>query len=638
MHECLSLVNVSKLPSYLRARAKAAKNGSSSDLIFLLRFISITNPKIILLLPLIFVHLDPSNIPTPHDLDSIQFDACRRQELDRIYGALAALCAITEMLDPKSVIPPAAYADLWPRVYQWTIFVHTYWEVIPDMDLAAAYRATAINILTFHREDGLKVAVGRAAGLRCILAEYWVKIMRKEISTDVQVPPILTFLFNTEESEDTIKFMEILEGCGGSDNLAHLLVQQINTIAGGGLNQPAIEIMNSVIQVLYKHGKGPLLTGLLIHGGAKALIDAISFCEEARFIDLEAGEKVHVGIIYLLSCFESRAGAMWVSQTLSAGLLRLVAVLGRARQTETDVLFPTYSMLQRFLIKTLPDFLINYKITQQLSDALDDAYSVAASTKPFSTSIIYSFWTEFVELVRERLGAIESWRQRLSMSPNACENSQCIKTGAMHPLKKCAGCGLAWYCSRECQTADWKAVHRASCPALRATDLPSSRQRDYVRAILQYNFRFPAIVTTVLSQQARFMYTNPEVDFLMVYDFTRNARGVDLVPNKVTPAWSEVKPTSDYAVPSDPRLAQLLQSAGNIHIHLIVLSVNSGNTARGPDRVVPMWSTSQVRDELSRIVQALPRGLRPSSLDAALVTPLRALAARAAKPMQDVYY
>ncbi|KAF7351149.1 MYND-type domain-containing protein [Mycena sanguinolenta] len=636
MHESLSLAHVSKLPSYLRARAKAAKNGSSSDLTFLLRFVPATDTKRMLLLPLIFVHLDPSGIPTSHDLDSILSDTSRHQELDRITGALAALHAISEMLDPQSVISPDAYTDLWPRVYQWTIFVHGHWEVIPGMDLGAAYRATAINILTFHREASLEAAVDKAPGLRYIIAEYWSKIMRGDISTDVQFPPILTFLFNSTGSKDKTKFMEIVEGCGGSGSLAYLLVQQINHIAAGQVTEPAIEGMNAVIQVLWQHGK-PLLTGILDHGGAKALIDAISFCEEARYSDLEAGEKVHVGVIYLLGCLESRAGATWVSQALSAGLLRFIAVLGRARQTETDVMFNTYSMLQRILRYILPNLLTDYKLVRQIPDALPEALSIT-STQSFSTCIIYPFWTEFIELVRERLGALDFWLERRSMSPNSCENSQCRKAGPKGALKKCAGCGLAWYCSRECQTADWAAVHRASCRALKMTDLSGARQRDYIRAILQHNFKSPEIITTVLLQQARFMYANPGVDFLTVYDFTRNGRGIDSTKvRKSTPAWSQVKPRSDYAGAPGARLAHLLQSAGNIHIHLIVLSFELVNPHE-PKRVVPMWSTPQVRDELSRVVQAFPRGLQSSALDAALVKPLRALATRAAKPMQDVYY
>ncbi|KAF8178623.1 hypothetical protein K438DRAFT_1268365 [Mycena galopus ATCC 62051] len=442
MHESLSLTNVSKLPPHLRSRAKSAANGSFSDLILLLRLVSEpTDHRRVLFLPLLFIHLDPSGIPMPKDLDSILCNVSRHPELGRITGALAALNAIAEMIEARGVVPPAAYADLWPRLYRWTLFVHAYWEVIPDMDLAATYRATAIIVLALHRDDNTKAAVNKAAGLHCILAEYWAKIVRNELSPNVQlVASIHTFLFDydydSEGGKDRTRFMEILEGCGGSEgHLAYLFVQQINNTVGGRVTAPATMIVNSVIQALSSHGKGRLTTAMLAHGGAKALIDAIHFAEEARHIFPSAAEKVYIGVTYLMGNFESDAGAepVWVSQALSAGLLRLIAILGRSRRTQSDEMWFTWAILQRFLIKCLPDALVHYKIAGQIGDALPPALSIT-STATFSGCVIDSFWTDFVELLKERLGALNFWLERQSMSLNVVKIPNATKLGEGAPL------------------------------------------------------------------------------------------------------------------------------------------------------------------------------------------------------------
>ena len=37
------------------------------------------------------------------------------------------------------------------------------------------------------------------------------------------------------------------------------------------------------------------------------------------------------------------------------------------------------------------------------------------------------------------------------------------------PLDQCGGCKRCYYCSKACQTADWKAGHKAECKTLRGT-------------------------------------------------------------------------------------------------------------------------------------------------------------------------
>ncbi|KAJ6537401.1 hypothetical protein DFH09DRAFT_1400612 [Mycena vulgaris] len=640
MHESLSLDNISQLPSYLRSRAKLAGTGSSSDLIFLLRLIHrATDHKRVLLLPLLFVHLDPSGIPTPKDLDSMLCDASRHVELSRVTGALAALRAVSEMLAAR-VVPPPAYADLWHRLYRWIIFFHLYCEVIPDMDLPATYHAIATTILDLHRHDSMSAAVNKAADVRCIVADYWAKSVRGVLSIETElVAAILGFLFDldySEETEDETKLPEILVGIGGSESdLAYLLVKQSNDIIGRPVNYHtgSFNIVNSVIQAQSSYGDS-LRAGLLAHGGAKALIDAIFYAEEARPHFPLAAERVYVGLICLLGHFESDAGAVWISRALSAGLLRLIVVLGRSRKSEREEPWRTYSILQRFLIQALPESVVHYKIARKIKDELPVALAIASSA-PFAKCVIATLWTEFAELVQERLRALEFFMEKRLMSVSACANIQCGKTGERRAFRKCAGCGLACYCSPECQMTDWEAAHRGSCRALKSTGPANARERDYLRAILQSNFESPEIRTAVLKQQARFMYTNPGVDFVTVYDFTRNAKGINVryIPH-FSRGWCEIKLISDYAAPSG-RLGQLLRAAGTICVHLFVLSFNIQTET--PERILPMWSTPQLHDEMVRIVQTLPRGLQPAALDTALVQPLRGLTS-AAKMMREVYY
>jgi hypothetical protein len=152
------------------------------------------------------------------------------------------------------------------------------------------------------------------------------------ICTDLEFAYILPFVLNRDAIRDDTKFAEILDGIGGSESvLAYLLVQQINNTVASPITSATTLALDSVMQLLNARATPALRAGMLIHGGAKAVIDAIYFAEEARPRFPRAGEGVYLTAIFLSGSFESEAGAEWVSKALSAGLLKLIVTLDRVR-------------------------------------------------------------------------------------------------------------------------------------------------------------------------------------------------------------------------------------------------------------------------------------------------------------------
>lgn len=161
----------------------------------------------------------------------------------------------------------------------------------------------------------------------------------------------------------------------------------------------------------------------------------------------------------------------------------------------------------------------------------------------------------------------------------------------------------------------------------------SARDRGYLRAILQYNFQFPEIRAEVLMQQARFMYANPGVEFVTVFDFMRHATGTNWINAPSGTRWSAVRPLSVYgaAAAASVRVAQLLRSAGDIQVHLVILILDR-NDIPSTKTLFPMWSPTQLRHELVPLVERL----RPGFREAALLIP--ALAMTHAELFQEIYY
>ncbi|KLO13745.1 hypothetical protein SCHPADRAFT_903950 [Schizopora paradoxa] len=66
--------------------------------------------------------------------------------------------------------------------------------------------------------------------------------------------------------------------------------------------------------------------------------------------------------------------------------------------------------------------------------------------------------------------------QALDSTPMACDN--CFRFDERANFKKCAGCGMAHYCSKDCQSRAWKENgHRIECSSLKVKQAKSSRRK-----------------------------------------------------------------------------------------------------------------------------------------------------------------
>ncbi|KAJ7062546.1 hypothetical protein C8F01DRAFT_1082200 [Mycena amicta] len=135
MHPSLALSNLSELPLHLKVtlsllwllhfanfrpqkRAKSAAAGSLQDLLFITS-LKATIPKTkSLLLPVYYALLDPKDITTLRDLDSLHID----DATERIKRVVLALGCLDDSLC-QNVVPEAAQPDLWARAWPWIQFL-----------------------------------------------------------------------------------------------------------------------------------------------------------------------------------------------------------------------------------------------------------------------------------------------------------------------------------------------------------------------------------------------------------------------------------------------------------------------------------------------------------------------------------
>ncbi|KLO13730.1 hypothetical protein SCHPADRAFT_350229 [Schizopora paradoxa] len=128
------------------------------------------------------------------------------------------------------------------------------------------------------------------------------------------------------------------------------------------------------------------------------------------------------------------------------------------------------------LLKLLTSLTTRLPIARQASaelERIEGKYSVQARINA-SMPIIRKLWAILYNTIIARRTVLAQM-QSLNSTPMACDN--CFRFDERATFKKCANCGMAHYCSKECQSRAWKeGGHRTQCKSLKENP-PKSKGR-----------------------------------------------------------------------------------------------------------------------------------------------------------------
>ncbi|KAJ7134042.1 hypothetical protein C8R43DRAFT_1022258 [Mycena crocata] len=665
MHESLSVAKFAKLPQAIRVGAKSATDGSFNDLRKLFLLVEgMPDRNKILLLPVWFSGLDPTGIPTPAQLDSMLSAADYVQQLIPVTSAMLCLARIWKLLE-KSLIPSATYVDIWPRLHQWIIFIQTYLEILPA-NVKPHYDGLTLGmhaciLLCLEQSPSMAELAQKTPGVRTILVKYWAALVCDEAANLQDGPTgdglsamrtILLLLSTSAHRLPPGKHLkEILAGVGDSrDELARVLVKQITDVAARPLSQLPATILTAALSFIAVETDNQFRAALLNRGLVKAVVTAgivlHDHTQQHKLPDAIA-QAPAMGLGLLTAYFEDSMARRWVVEALESGLLRLMCLL--SMNTTPNPLLPRenrFSLLEELLKNFLPGYLVYYPVACAMKECFP-AIAPLIVAPAFKRCATYEMWARFAKIAGENADAVDYFESRNWKSSKTCENMQCLKIGPKHGFKSCSGCSFTYYCSSECQISDWGNGHRRWCLKLGQTrqstplrndpivttlsDFPgpsSARDRAFLRALLQYNYKF-LLKPEVLLRQAHFIYTNPGVEFFTAFDFTHS---------NDDPTWISVMPMSVYyhspAAEAPMRMAQRLLSRGRMQLHAV--GMNGGPT---PHLLMfPLWSSSPVLwDALFRIVKSLPRGPNFADLSQTVSIQLRDLHVKYETTVKETY-
>ncbi|KAJ7167951.1 hypothetical protein C8R46DRAFT_1094572 [Mycena filopes] len=528
IHPALRVEKTSNLPSSLRLIAAAAINGSLLDLLKLYAALEdghLPVEQAMGALPVLYIYLDTSHIPDSDELEDLVSTSTQRPAIELSLKTLYALY----LLAGRSQFPYAAAVDIWPRLWKWLDFLHTYWDHLPGFDrqdepwVRMRHSTLIVKLSPGDAAQDIIVATPRT---RWIIAGGWAYVLNHDFgrTRSATLADLVIHLFALAiDIKHRRNFDEILDAldrsCGA---LVTLLLKHISLAvaeAGSVIAADAIKAVVLFVQpILAVHTD---FTSVLLssYGFISALVSALAV---ERKGDPGPHRLVDVSFALLLEYMKIAPGYTGIVEALRAGLLsHVVRFLPDMVRPSYEGMYETLEFLLRQL---LPSSLVCYSVLVLLRKSLAEIEAKPYPQK-FSRSILFEAWNGLKVLVDRRVKVLDAWEASRRSTFLVCDNLKCGKIDDRHQFKHCSACQSTTYCSRECQRVDWR-KHRSVCAYLRMGHTQfdelalTTRDKLFLRRLIDEDYKRllrPKIARKIVT----FLYQQPTAPYCVHFNYEK---------------------------------------------------------------------------------------------------------------------
>ncbi|KAJ6448328.1 hypothetical protein C8R45DRAFT_1084501 [Mycena sanguinolenta] len=418
MHQSLRLKILSGLEPRKLAKATAAVNGSLPLLRTLVSVAGTTRDQMHVL-PVFYHHLDPTKIPSDDEMDMEILPTDTADVITRAHLCMEGLCNYLDF-------PPGSQRDLWERVWPWARFFDVHPSRVAGAPTQDIVRAHIFNIIMTVEMPGPIAEIGILA------AQIWESYFRDPHPASELALRRLTVFFGRGEEINPYSLHPFIEGAGGVDALATLLVKLVHYVLDSDAS-PEIKTRNlgGILSFSNRSKDDAWLAALRSHKFMSAMISVLLFVEPHIEVPTEEGlyqELFNQALHGYLRLSALNSSYTSVVEAVDAGILPLIAsVISRNLEwTETGI--------RGIPLLSAPSLLPNEKYPRE----------------PPTRRYI-------------RTGVKRKFDSGEHIPYKACDNVECGKILKKTDFKRCAGCAHHHYCSKECQIKDWRIGHRISC-------------------------------------------------------------------------------------------------------------------------------------------------------------------------------
>ncbi|KAJ7177721.1 hypothetical protein C8R46DRAFT_1212458 [Mycena filopes] len=435
MHPCLRLSTLNILPYSTKRVALAAVKGSFQKLEDVRqKILAVEDP--ILLLPIVYILLDPTRIPTPDRLDASleQLDTGSQDTTlaDGTRDDIATTMLAWEILTRNlSDIPPEVALNVWRRLWTWFQFVDMYHDQISGLyELSdASVKQMLVDIVSFaeafqHHPQSMDL-IKATPGFYAIVGRLWISLLQHTKFPEDGLNTIMTV---TTSPYDPGMFAQLSEGTGGSAaDLASLVMQHchyalrsvnttvtrdaplfafaaFNALLGGGIEEAV------ATDRLAHHFLSELLRKDIIACLSHTIL---ALCGTTNHIN---GDVIGRCFVILTRILSQRPTLGVVLDKALVGALPLV-LRAVVRCGSLIHLRRTFPVLKVLLYTYLASSTVHLHTMAAMHHALDNVRDLA-STVAFGNSDIFSIWKDFTSVVGWRFAVWDKGGHRASCPMN----------------------------------------------------------------------------------------------------------------------------------------------------------------------------------------------------------------------------
>ncbi|KAJ6505689.1 hypothetical protein C8R47DRAFT_1315893 [Mycena vitilis] len=600
MHPAFSQNNFAALPPTIRRTATLAFRGSVENLERLHRLIDGMSPaQSTACLPAFYANLDVKSIPTPSEMDTCA----------PLAWAHPVNCAGVSMYSLYRLqIPIGAFPDLWPRLWQWVQFYHTYCHHFVDsrkadgrsrIDPGTICQDFVRFVGSFHSSKDILDLMLATPGFRYIVTRAWVSRLNdaEELSLSAVYPDVSRLILETSETMQPAHIQELIDGAGGHyTDFASLMIRYINAVLPTRESPSliAIDLLGCIVDFLpgmdsaferrapgkvspspEALGEALLAQGLV--GALTSIMYAVSDVFEPGGTLLEDCAQ------WLIGTLSDPRWHSLIAEALDAGLLYSIA------SCIADGGIP--EQVTAMLETILPWSLTFCRNVKRLKNGVLQAEPVLV-TEEFQNSKLAPLWRAFLTSANERVLVMYDFNAGAGPDRRACDNIKCAQIRKRRAFRRCAGCLSFYYCSAECQHIDWRdGGHRAACTPGSSFHLGEQqhdlnvRQRAFLRAVLLQDYK-EGQWSTVAAQHLSFMAKHPGEAYFTLFDYRRGRVEISVHPVSGFAGEGSEPLTASAEWKND--VARAAQSGERLEIHVMVIPQGK----RSRYLVVPLHSNN----------------------------------------------